>query len=325
MQVVVLLLLVASLALLVLGLITGGTPLVVASIVASLAAAYAISRYRGRQPAAVGPGSRSRAGEAASGAGGSRSGSDAPRSDAGGSRSGSDTSRSGTSSSGTAAGVSNPSAGRSTDPPSDAARPTVTGEPRAGAAAEPRSGTVAPGSGAAGDRPPAGASSEVTEPVLAADLIARLQAASTDAPAGEHRAGSEPAAASAGRSSDDAPSPAAAANEAPLPDSSQLDSSQSDSSQPGSSEPASGEPDGTAADEPPIAETDPPLRSRGDEPVWVIDGRPRYHLRACEFLDGRDAESVPLRQAVGDGFTPCALCDPDSGLVAAAAGGTAEP
>ncbi len=79
----------------------------------------------------------------------------------------------------------------------------------------------------------------------------------------------------------------------------------------------SAEPDEPDGDEPPIAETDPPLRSRGGEPVWVIDGRPRYHLDSCGFLVGRESEPVPLQQAVEDGFTPCALCDPDSGLVAA--------
>jgi hypothetical protein len=85
-----------------------------------------------------------------------------------------------------------------------------------------------------------------------------------------------------------------------------------------SSEPAGTEPAGTfgsddpAEREPAVADTDPPLRSRGDEPVWVIDGRPRYHLAACGFLLGRGPEPVPLRQAVVDGFSPCALCDPDS-------------
>lgn len=66
--------------------------------------------------------------------------------------------------------------------------------------------------------------------------------------------------------------------------------------------------------DPPAADTDPPLRSRGAEPVWVIDGRPRYHLSGCDFLVDRVAEPVPLRQAFEDGFTPCRLCDPDTGL-----------
>jgi len=49
-----------------------------------------------------------------------------------------------------------------------------------------------------------------------------------------------------------------------------------------------------------------------DPDVWVIDGRPRYHRRECEIIDGQDAEPVPLRQASEDGFIPCALCQPNS-------------
>jgi hypothetical protein len=74
------------------------------------------------------------------------------------------------------------------------------------------------------------------------------------------------------------------------------------------------EADQVEADDPPAADTDPPLRSRGAEPVWVIDGRPRYHLAGCDFLSDRVAEPVPLRQAFEDGFTPCGWCDPDTGL-----------
>lgn len=271
MQVVVLLLLVASLALLVSGLITGGTPLVVASIVTSLAAAYAISRHRGRQPATAGP--RSPAADGSSRSGGARAG-------AGGARSNADDARATAVSSGvgvsrTGAAVAEPGAAGPADAPSAARRsgPALVADPRSD-----------------------GTSSETTEPVRAADLIARAQAASRTtggagaaAPAGEHRADSEPGAEIAGRAGDEPPA-------TPLAE-------------------ATG-PDGSDADEPPVAETDPPLRSRGDEPVWVIDGRPRYHLSTCGFLAGRDAEPVPLRQAVGDGFTPCALCDPDSALAA---------
>jgi hypothetical protein len=74
------------------------------------------------------------------------------------------------------------------------------------------------------------------------------------------------------------------------------------------------EPEDPPEPDPAEADTDPPVRSRGDEPVWVIDGRPRYHLPSCTFLRGRGSEPIPLRQAVEDGFTPCALCDPDSAL-----------
>jgi len=63
--------------------------------------------------------------------------------------------------------------------------------------------------------------------------------------------------------------------------------------------------------EPPAAETVAPLERHGQARVWVIDGRPRYHLIECRHLDG-SAEPVSLNQAVEDGFTPCAVCDPDN-------------
>ena len=202
MQLVVLLLLVAGLALLVLGLITGSTPLVVASIVASLLAAMAILRYRRRQEAG-GVGASSR------GLGASSRG----------------------------AGISSRPA---TTP--DQARDSTTAQVPALAtvAAEPAR-VARPSAHAAGPDQPA--------VELAEDL---------------------------------------------------------------SADPA--EPENPADPDPAEADTDPPVRSRGDEPVWVIDGRPRYHLPSCAFLRGRASEPVPLRQAVEDGFTPCALCDPDSGL-----------
>lgn len=49
-----------------------------------------------------------------------------------------------------------------------------------------------------------------------------------------------------------------------------------------------------------------------DRDVWVIDGRPRYHRRACEIIDGQNAQAVPLTQASEDGFIPCSLCQPNS-------------
>jgi len=225
-QVVVLLLLVASLALLVSGLITGNTPLVIASIAASLLAAYAISRYRGRRSAG---GSESKSSRAAG----------------------------------------------PTDPPSAAPAPSWP------------------------------------EPVAAADLIARhapdggadvpaTPDGGLDVPATPDGGADVPATPDGGAETPPTPGGEGSVPDVPHPDG-------------GAEVPA-----GSAGDDPPVAETDPPLRSRGDEPVWVVDGRPRYHLEACGFLAGRDAEPVPLRQAVEDGFTPCALCDPDSGLVAGA-------
>ena len=49
--------------------------------------------------------------------------------------------------------------------------------------------------------------------------------------------------------------------------------------------------------------------------VFVIDGRPRYHLRACAHLRGRSGEPVPAREAVELGFTPCGQCEPDTELL----------
>jgi hypothetical protein len=50
----------------------------------------------------------------------------------------------------------------------------------------------------------------------------------------------------------------------------------------------------------------------GEDDVWVIDGRPRYHLATCAIIQGQDAEPVPIDQANEDGFMPCSLCEPDA-------------
>jgi hypothetical protein len=47
-----------------------------------------------------------------------------------------------------------------------------------------------------------------------------------------------------------------------------------------------------------------------DDEVWVIDGRPRYHLGDCAIIKGQDAEPIPYDQATEDGFMPCSLCEP---------------
>jgi hypothetical protein len=49
--------------------------------------------------------------------------------------------------------------------------------------------------------------------------------------------------------------------------------------------------------------------------VLVVDGRPRYHLPHCAHLDGRQAEPLPVSEAVELGFSPCAGCEPDSALL----------
>ncbi len=50
----------------------------------------------------------------------------------------------------------------------------------------------------------------------------------------------------------------------------------------------------------------------------MIDGRPRYHLAHCVHLMGRDSEPLPIAEAIELGFTPCALCEPDTNLLAEA-------
>jgi hypothetical protein len=75
------------------------------------------------------------------------------------------------------------------------------------------------------------------------------------------------------------------------------------------------------ADEPPAQHTTPADTARVARltaEVVVVDGRPRYHLRGCVHLLGRDSEPLPVSEAVELGFTPCSVCEPDSSLLAAA-------
>ena len=48
--------------------------------------------------------------------------------------------------------------------------------------------------------------------------------------------------------------------------------------------------------------------------VLVVDEHPRYHLAGCAYLSGRTTISLPVGEARGDGFTPCAACEPDRNL-----------
>lgn len=54
--------------------------------------------------------------------------------------------------------------------------------------------------------------------------------------------------------------------------------------------------------------------------VMVVDERPRYHLPSCVHLIGKDAQPLPISEARGAGFSPCALCRPDSTLADRARG-----
>lgn len=48
--------------------------------------------------------------------------------------------------------------------------------------------------------------------------------------------------------------------------------------------------------------------------VFVLDEHPRYHLADCVHLRGRTALPLPHDEARADGFTPCAVCEPDHTL-----------
>ena len=72
-------------------------------------------------------------------------------------------------------------------------------------------------------------------------------------------------------------------------------------------------------DEPPtqrVSADDTARVAQLDDAVFVIDGRPRYHLERCSHLGGRDHEQLPVAEAVELGFTPCGRCEPDRELLA---------
>ena len=88
---------------------------------------------------------------------------------------------------------------------------------------------------------------------------------------------------------------------------------------------SSGAPRATAAPEVPPAElpdpevedvevTDLLLVVDLKDEVYVLDEHPRYHLASCIHLRGRTPIPLPHDEARTDGFTPCALCEPDHTL-----------
>ncbi|AVT39341.1 hypothetical protein [Plantactinospora sp. BB1] len=80
-----------------------------------------------------------------------------------------------------------------------------------------------------------------------------------------------------------------------------------------------GEPDDDVpADEPapqPVSEADAALVAALLDDVYVVDGRPRYHLADCAHLAGRESEPLPVSEAVELGFTPCGHCEPATALL----------
>jgi hypothetical protein len=87
---------------------------------------------------------------------------------------------------------------------------------------------------------------------------------------------------------------------------------------PGEAGPFTG-PTGAAADEPPaqaVTLAEAALVARLGAEVFVVDGRPRYHLADCPQLTGREHALLPVSEAVELGFTPCGRCAPDTALLA---------
>jgi hypothetical protein len=71
-------------------------------------------------------------------------------------------------------------------------------------------------------------------------------------------------------------------------------------------------PDAPDAPDAPAAEEQPPARVAAlSDGVWVVDGRPRYHLADCLIIKDLVAEEIPLAQATEDGFIPCSMCEPN--------------
>ncbi|MEU2610831.1 hypothetical protein ABZ570_04460 [Micromonospora sp. NPDC007271] len=81
---------------------------------------------------------------------------------------------------------------------------------------------------------------------------------------------------------------------------------------------------GPYAPEPPAQQVSPgdlARLARLDDPVRVVDGHPRFHLPHCPHLAGREDEALPVAEAVGLGFTPCARCGPATVLLTDAQSG----
>jgi hypothetical protein len=78
------------------------------------------------------------------------------------------------------------------------------------------------------------------------------------------------------------------------------------------------EPADDPLDEPPEQRTprsDAELIARLPAEVLVVDGRPRYHVTGCPHLLDKEAEPLPVAEAVELGFGPCGWCQPDTVLL----------
>jgi hypothetical protein len=79
-----------------------------------------------------------------------------------------------------------------------------------------------------------------------------------------------------------------------------------------------GDPAEDPLDEPPEQRTprsDAELIARLPAEVLVVDGRPRYHVTGCPHLLDKEAEPLPVAEAVELGFGPCGWCQPDTVLL----------
>ena len=59
------------------------------------------------------------------------------------------------------------------------------------------------------------------------------------------------------------------------------------------------------------AVTPTPAAPAAARTVWVVDGRPRYHLADCLIIKDQQAEEISLDQAAEDGFMACSMCEPN--------------
>jgi outer membrane biosynthesis protein TonB len=82
--------------------------------------------------------------------------------------------------------------------------------------------------------------------------------------------------------------------------------------EPAPPEPAQPEPAQPEPAQPEPAQPEPAQPEPVAGEVWVIDGRPRYHLADCAIIAGQNAEPIPFEQADEDGFMPCSLCEPST-------------
>jgi len=53
-----------------------------------------------------------------------------------------------------------------------------------------------------------------------------------------------------------------------------------------------------------------PAPGSGEQTVYVINGRPNYHMRTCRRLEGKGKHPMALSDAIANGYQPCKECRP---------------